>query len=103
MLTLTEEAKDVVRAMVAAGADDGSTGLRIATEDGDGGGLSLSLASDPSDGDAVIDEDGTRIFIEPEAAEMLDDKVLDAQRHEDHVHFSLHQQGGLDGAGPTAS
>jgi iron-sulfur cluster assembly protein len=101
MLTLTDEAKDVVRAMVAAEGGEGSAGLRIATEDGEDGGLSLSVESDPTEGDAVIDQDGTRVFLEPAAAAVLDDKVLDAHRHDDHVHFSLHEQSG--GAEPTGS
>ena len=27
------------------------------------------------------------------AASLLDDKILDADRHEDHVHFTLDEQG----------
>jgi Fe-S cluster assembly iron-binding protein IscA len=79
--------------MVAAeGGGDGS-GLRIAAESADGdGALSLALADEPEAGDAVIEEDGTRVFLEPAAAAMLDDKVLDAQRHDDHVHFNLLEQ-----------
>jgi iron-sulfur cluster assembly protein len=93
MLTLPEEAKDVVRAMVIAEGGDENTGLRISSESGeDDGRLSLALASEAADGDAVIDQDGTRVFLEPVVASMLDDKVLDAERHGDHVHFNLHEQ-----------
>jgi iron-sulfur cluster assembly protein len=97
VLTLTDEAKGIVREMVSAESGDPSSGLRIATDDG-GGELSLSVASEPAEGDAVIDDDGTRVFLEPAAASLLDDKVLDAHRHDDHVHFSVHQQGGEAGA-----
>jgi iron-sulfur cluster assembly protein len=96
MLTLTDSAKDVVREMISSeGAPEGS-GIRIAAEQGAAGaeGLSLSLATEPADGDAVVDEDGTRVFLEPQAASMLDDKVLDAERHQDHVHFSVGPQDG---------
>ena len=101
MLTLTESAKEMVRDMVSAdGAPDGS-GLRIvAAHDEDGGpALSLELATAPAEGDQVLDDDGTRVFLEPEAASMLDDKVLDAKRHDDHYHFSLEEQddAGSDG------
>jgi iron-sulfur cluster assembly protein len=94
MLTLTDSAKDVVREMVQEGGAPEGTGLRIAAEQGIAGadGLALSLTTAPEDGDAVIDEDGTRVFLDPAAASMLDDKVLDAERHEDHVHFSVGEQ-----------
>ncbi|HXV57397.1 MAG TPA: hypothetical protein VD704_05970 [Gaiellaceae bacterium] len=91
MLTLTESAKDVVRDIVAAEGIPEGSGLRIAAEPSDEGSsqLSLSLATGPADGDQVVDEGGTRVFLEPTAATLLDDKVLDAQRHEDHVHFTV--------------
>jgi iron-sulfur cluster assembly protein len=93
VLTLTEEAKDVVREMVAAEGGAEGSGLRISADsDDDGGALSLTLADEPVEGDAVIDEDGTRVFLEPAAAALLDDKVLDAHRHDDHVHFNLLEQ-----------
>jgi Fe-S cluster assembly iron-binding protein IscA len=94
MLTLTNAAKEMVRDMVAAGdAPDGS-GLRIAIaqDDGEGADLSLELATGPTDGDEVLDEDGLRLFLEPEAASLLDDKILDAEQHGDHYHFRLDDQ-----------
>ncbi len=75
-------------------AAEGS-GLRITAESGEDEGdgeLSLTIAPEPLEGDAVIDEDGTRVFLEPTAAAILDDKVLDAHRHDDHVHFNLLEQ-----------
>jgi Fe-S cluster assembly iron-binding protein IscA len=93
VLTLTEEAKDVVRELVAADGGAEGSGLRISTESEGDGELSLTVASEPAEGDAVIDEDGTRVFLEATAAAMLDDKVLDAHRHDDHVHFNLLEQG----------
>jgi Fe-S cluster assembly iron-binding protein IscA len=100
MLTLTESARDVVRELVSAGEAPEGSGLRIAAEPGqEGSSLSLSLATGPVEGDEVVDEQGTRVFLEPAVAAFLDDKVLDASRHEDHVHFSVEQQGGSDGSG----
>jgi iron-sulfur cluster assembly protein len=99
MLTLTESAKDAVRDMVSASPAPDGGGLRIAAEPGDGGqaSLSLSLVAGPVAGDEVVDEDGTRVFLEPAAASLLDDKVLDARRHEDHLHFTLEEQAGSGG------
>jgi len=93
MLTLTETARDVVREMVEAGGAPDGSGIRISADDG-GDGLSLSLVAGPAEGDQVVEEDdGTRVFLEPRAASLLDDKILDADRHEDHVHFTLDEQG----------
>ena len=98
MLTLTESAKEMVRDMVSADEVPEGSGLRIsAAHDEDGGpALSLELASEPAAGDQVLDEDGTRVFLEPEAASLLDDKILDAERHDDHFHFRLDDQAGDD-------
>jgi hypothetical protein len=42
--------------------------------------------------DGVIREGGVVVFLDPTAAELLDDKILDAHAHGDHVHFSLDEQ-----------
>jgi iron-sulfur cluster assembly protein len=96
MLTLTDSAKEMVRDMVSGGDAPEGSGLRIsAAHDEDGGpALSLELATEPADGDQVLDDDGTRVFLEPAAASLLDDKILDAERHADHFHFRLDDQAG---------
>jgi Fe-S cluster assembly iron-binding protein IscA len=93
MLTLTENAKDAVRDMVAAEEAPEGSGLRIAADgDGDDASLSLEIAAAPAEGDAVVDEDGARIFLEATAASLLEDMVLDAEPHDDHVHFTVAAQ-----------
>jgi iron-sulfur cluster assembly protein len=96
MLTLTESAKEMVRDMIAAGNAPEGSGLRISSAHDEEGGpaLSLELADGPANGDQVLDDDGTRLFLEPEAASLLDDKILGAERHDDHYHFSLEDQEG---------
>jgi iron-sulfur cluster assembly protein len=106
MLMLTESAREVVRDLVAAGDADDDAGLRIAAEPaGDRqASLSLSLAEAPAEGDHVIEDGDTRVFLEPTAASLLDDQVLDASRHEDHVHFTFTPQEpeqSHDGNGPA--
>jgi Fe-S cluster assembly iron-binding protein IscA len=98
MLTLTESAKELVRDMVSAEDAPEGSGLRIAAAQDEGGGpaLSLELASEPIEGDQVLDDDGTRVFLEPEAASLLDDKILDTERHGDHYHFRLDDQSSQD-------
>ena len=99
MLTLTEAAREMVRDMVSAGDAPAGSGLRIAAaHDEDGGpALSLELATGPTEGDEVLDEEGLLLFLEPEAASLLDDKILDAERHDDHYHFRLDDQTGDEG------
>jgi iron-sulfur cluster assembly protein len=102
MLTLTESARDVVRDMVSAEDAPEGSGLRIAAEPtGEGeAALSLAVAESPADGDEVVEEDGARLFLEPQAASLLDDQVLDARVHDDHVHFTVEPRdtGGMNGA-----
>ncbi|MGE5828949.1 MAG: adhesin [Micromonosporaceae bacterium] len=52
-------------------------GLRIATDPA-AGALTLSLAAQPLDGDDVLDTGGARLFLDPDASQLLDDKALDA-------------------------
>lgn len=43
--------------------------------------LALSVAEQPEAGDQVLGTDaGARVFLEPQAAQFLDDKVLDVQQ-----------------------
>src|SRR5256885_16929760 len=94
MLTRTEAAKDVVRDIVGDGGGPEGSGLRITAEPaGDGQAeLEMAVVPEPEDGDEVIDEAGARVFLEPAAASLLDDQVLDAEGHDDHFHFSIEPQ-----------
>jgi Fe-S cluster assembly iron-binding protein IscA len=101
MLTLTKSAKEMVRDMVSAESAPEGSGLRIAAAHSEDGGpaLTLELATEPTEGDQVVDDDGTRVFLEPEAASLLDDKILTTERHDDHYHFSLEDQEDQQGGG----
>ena len=95
MLVLTDSAKDAVRQMVSAHEAPEGSGLRITagpTEEGDAE-LALELTTAPALGDEVVDEDGARVFLDPAAASLLDNKLLDATEHDDHVHLTLQDQG----------
>jgi Fe-S cluster assembly iron-binding protein IscA len=96
MLQLTESAVDAVRGIVAAEQGTADSGLRIASETGgDGGaGLSMAVAEAPIEGDAVLDAGDVRLFLDSTAAAFLADKVLDAEAHGDHFHFSIDEQDG---------
>jgi Fe-S cluster assembly iron-binding protein IscA len=88
VLTLTDNAATEIRNLIALPEVPDQGGVRIASEDG--GALTLALAGAPTDGDAVIEEQGARVFLEPSAGQLLDDKQLDAGLDaEGNVQFSI--------------
>lgn len=91
MLALTNSAVEVVREIVAASPeiDDESGGLRVTTE---GDGFALGIVALPSEDDQVVEAEGARVFLEPEAAELLDDKVLDVSVVGERAHFTVGRQ-----------
>jgi len=85
VLTLTDHAQDVVRALTPQAPE--SAGLRIAPANQ---GFELSLVTEPVPGDAIIDDGGVRVFVEPQTAQLLDEQTLDAQLDEGgEVNFFL--------------
>ena len=93
MLVLTEAAAEALTS--TSQAPQGS-GLRIASstpQPGGPGALQLSAAPGPGENDQVIDAAGAHVYLEPQAAAYLEDKVLDAQVDTDgNPHFSLGMQ-----------
>ena len=92
MLTLTEGAAEAVKSIVSSSPNVPETaGLRISEQESEGGEarFQLSLVEAPLAEDEVIEENGARIFLESDAAQDLDDKVLDAAIDETGVQFSL--------------
>jgi len=93
MLVLTESAAEVVKALTATPDAPEGAGLRIASSAADSanpGGLQVSAAPGPDPNDQILDADGAHIYLEPQAAVFLDDKVLDAEVDADgKPHFSL--------------
>jgi len=93
MLVLTEAAAEVVKSVTSIGQTPSGAGLRIAStapEPESPGGLQVTAATGPRENDKVIEAGGARVFLEPQAAVYLEDKVLDAQIDEDgNARFSL--------------
>lgn len=95
MLTLTSDAAVAVKTIAQASPElPDESGLRIQAEPAGEGQVSFELAivGSPAEGDQVIEEAGARVFVESEAAVILDDKILDATVVGDQVQFSLNQQ-----------
>jgi Fe-S cluster assembly iron-binding protein IscA len=76
MLTLTDNAATAIRDITSQDAVPPGSGLRIAAEDG-GDALVLSLAAQPFEGDEIVDSAGARLFLDRQAAALLNDKELD--------------------------
>jgi Fe-S cluster assembly iron-binding protein IscA len=95
MLAITEDAATAIDSIVLSGLPEGA-GLRITQEASvQSGGeertdLRLSVVESAREGDEVLED--VRIFLAPEAADFLDDKLLDADVDGEEVRFSLDVQ-----------
>ncbi len=77
MLTMTDNAVLVIRDLAVQQDVAEAGGLRIAA-DTDAGSLSVELVEQPAQGDQVVDNQGARIFLDSDAAELLNDTSVDA-------------------------
>jgi Fe-S cluster assembly iron-binding protein IscA len=79
MLMLTDSAVSAIRSLTSQPEMPVDTGLRIMAQGDEAPSLQLTLAEGPVAGDEVVEENGARVFLEPAAAVVLDDKSLDAE------------------------
>ena len=86
MLTLTDQAADVVRAMTRDASAPNHAGVRLARV---ADAVELSLAGQPAPGDDVITGNGVRVFVERGTSRLLDGHVLDATTEDGLARFSL--------------
>ena len=94
LLALTDSAVEAVKHIVSSSDESPETGgLRLVAEQaGVQTNFQLSVVALPAEDDEVIDEQGARVFLEPEAASLLEDKVLDASVEQDQVAFTIADQ-----------
>ncbi|WP_156093723.1 iron-sulfur cluster biosynthesis protein [Lentzea aerocolonigenes] len=79
VLEMTPVAAGVIRELMAG--EGPSAGLRLDFADGD---LHVTRADAPEEGDEVVTaRSGERVFVSPESADYLSDKVLDARTDKD--------------------
>jgi Fe-S cluster assembly iron-binding protein IscA len=96
VLAISEDAATAIRRIVGETGVPAGAGLRITREvNTDESGeprtdLRLSVVAEPQEGDEVLEDE--RVFIDPDAAELLDDKMLDADVLGEDVRFSLDVQ-----------
>ncbi|TCO45363.1 Fe-S cluster assembly protein HesB [Actinocrispum wychmicini] len=78
MLALTPAAVAVVNSIISAPGLPSGAGLRISSDTDAEDRLVIEVTSTPAEDDQVLDETGARVFLAPDAASYLADKVLDA-------------------------
>ncbi|PVE76147.1 Fe-S cluster assembly protein HesB [Microbacterium testaceum] len=79
MLTLTEEATTAVKTITAQIPDAPQGGVRIEGAGSPESQFALSVVDAPEPSDTVVESAGARVFLDGDAAAVLDDRVLDAQ------------------------
>jgi iron-sulfur cluster assembly protein len=94
MLKLTESAAAEIKSLLKHAELSEGAGMRIVAEADENGepGLHLSFEPEPTEGDQTVTEHGVNVFLDPSAADALDDKILDAHAHGDHSHFAIEDQ-----------
>ncbi|WP_043620124.1 HesB/IscA family protein [Nonomuraea candida] len=78
MLTLTANAAQAIRDLTAGAPEPSQSGIRISSRGESASSLTLTLATAPEPADAVVETEGARVYLDPVAATVLDDKSLDA-------------------------
>ena len=78
MLTLTDRAAETIRALTSQPGAPADTGLRMSLQGSADGTLALSLQARQPD-DAMIEDASARVYVQQEAAGIVEDSELDAQ------------------------
>ena len=100
MLTLTENASTIVKAITEQTSSADTAGLRFSPNVAGGQGLDVAPVEEPQPGDQVVEEGGAKIYLEETAAVALGEQVLDAAVDDTGtVQFSIAPQGGASVVG----
>ena len=94
MLVITDAAIQAIKDIIGPDAPTG-TGFRISFEgeDEDEAEVAFNVEDAAFEGDVIIDAgSGVFIYLDEDAADLLEETVLDAEPHGDHVHFELGPQ-----------
>ncbi len=102
MLTITPAASAAIVELLRSPAVPDGAAVRLMRGEDEAGeaGIGIALVDQPSPADEVIETaSGVEVFVEPAAAELLDDQELDAEVDAERIAFSFHPQP-LNGGGP---
>jgi iron-sulfur cluster assembly protein len=94
MLTLTTGAVTAIREITHQPGLPEETGVRIAaTAVGNGNpAFEIAVAATPEPADDVVESEGARVFLDPEASAAFEDKALDAEIGEGQIKFRIEDQ-----------
>ena len=94
MLALTDNAVEAVQEILSSSDQAPELGgVRLVAEP-EGGRMNfqLSVVGLPAEDDEVIEAEGARVFLDPEAASLLGDKILDASIESTQIAFTIADQ-----------
>lgn len=101
MLTITPEASEAIRAILDTESIPEGAVVRLSappTPSANGaGGLAISIVDSAPDQDQVVKGGDIEVSVDPVAAEVLDDKQLDATVADGEVSFMIGEQEGQAG------
>lgn len=94
MLTLTGNAVSAIREITSRPGLPDDTGLRIASTavSDSGPAFEIAVSAAPAPSDAVIEDDGARVFLDRDASVALDDKALDVEVGEGLIRFRIEEK-----------
>jgi len=94
MLAVSEAAATAIDGIISSRELPDGAGVRLSQDappDGAGDtGIRLDLVAEPVVGDEAVED--AQVYVEPETARLLDDKVLDAEVNGDQVRFAVKEQ-----------
>jgi iron-sulfur cluster assembly protein len=99
VLSISPAASEAIKGLVAVSDLPEGAGVRISNRPEQVGTFNLSLAPEALESDEVVEEHGATVFLEDDAAQLLDDKTLDAQTQGEQVAFTILEGGGDPSAG----
>ncbi|HEX6235230.1 MAG TPA: hypothetical protein VFZ63_19030 [Jiangellaceae bacterium] len=94
MLTLTTGAVAAIREITQQPGLPEDTGIRIASTAPSNGSpaFEIGVAAEPEPTDDVVESEGARVFLDPEASVAFEDKSLDADIDQDQIRFRIEDQ-----------
>ena len=79
MLTISQQARDVVRQIPNQPGLPTSAGLRLSAGDRERNPIRVLIATKPRRGDKALDFEGARVYLDPDAVDRLQGRLIDVE------------------------